>query len=70
MNPRVIAWMAETGEKAVDGNGYKYIIWNSQRWAEWNKLQGRPPNSPPLERDHEAFDAWLDERARKNPKEG
>lgn len=63
MNPRVIAWMAAAGEKTLDGAGYKYIIWIGQRWAEWKRSQGRVPDSPILERDHEEFDRWLAGRA-------
>lgn len=59
MNPRVIAWMAATGHKTIDGAGHHYMIWIRERWVEWFKLQDRPANSPILERDHAAFDAWL-----------
>lgn len=37
----------------------EFIIWIGQRWSEWRKINGLPPNSILSREDHANFDAWL-----------
>jgi hypothetical protein len=68
-NHRYVAFARSNGrtveeQASVDDvRGYysDYILWISDRWAEWARPLGR--SRPFSERDHVEFDAWLEERS-------
>jgi hypothetical protein len=69
-NPRFLAYAAsqcrtpedqlEHDRKAYPGgNMAGFIVWNSQKWREWEAVAGRL--RPYTVEDHAAYDAWLSE---------
>lgn len=51
--------LARDRERYPGGRMTGFILWASQKWREWDRLNGRAANSPHSAEDHAAFDAWL-----------
>lgn len=62
-NPRYVAYAAAHGltvpeMKARDRAAWPFMIWNGQRWREWERETGWRGVSKSMA-DHAAYDAWL-----------
>ena len=56
--------MLERDRKAWPGGAMcGFTLWISARWREWRALNKRHANDILSQQDHDAFDAWLVERA-------
>lgn len=56
-------------ERCPGGHMGEFIRWNSARWSEWRKINGRAPYSPVDAADSANFMEWLLARL-EPPKEG
>lgn len=56
LNPRWAMWLAT---KPAIEKPYAFIIWNSQRWVEWRRLNGVHRDATITDAQHAAFDVWL-----------
>lgn len=36
-----------------------FILWMSDKWNEWRKLNGLAARDPLFDSDHASFDAWI-----------
>ena len=51
--------LAYDRERCPGGHMAEFMIWCSQRWAEWRKANGRRRDDPLWAEDHVSFDTWI-----------
>jgi hypothetical protein len=57
--PRYKAFLLHTGANPERVQNWEYIVWNSQKWAEWRKMNGLGRWDCISPKEHERFTAWL-----------